>query len=308
MYIFACALAQFLGFVAYAMTPEDSNACMDRDHDVAVIACSLLIAYRSTTEEDRYMALTIRGTHHLAMGRYDTAIADFTDAITLAPRHLAAYSSRAEVYQKLRLYDKAVADIDHVLSLDPKRQRLYLQRADMYAIMGDYVAARKDYLAAIDLDRWSAEGAYASAKLVVMLMHLKDAEGLVSFYSAEIKAEPKNALVYAARAASYLRQNKVREALKDFDAAIAIDPTAIDALLGRIMINESLGNFALVFADYERILRIDPQSIATLRERAKLYEKLEDYEHASADYQRILKIQPDNAVAHIHNGRLRAIQ
>ena len=51
-----------------------------------------------------------RGLVHRAKGEIDEAIADYTHAIELNPRHAAAYNSRSKAFEARGEFDRASAD------------------------------------------------------------------------------------------------------------------------------------------------------------------------------------------------------
>jgi tetratricopeptide (TPR) repeat protein len=68
-----------------------------------------------------------RGYVHFRIGSYygenpsefDEAIADYTQAIKLAPNEAWNFRGRADAYLEQKEYDKAIADINEAIRLDP---------------------------------------------------------------------------------------------------------------------------------------------------------------------------------------------
>ncbi|OGK10573.1 MAG: hypothetical protein A2W80_18870 [Candidatus Riflebacteria bacterium GWC2_50_8] len=56
-------------------------------------------------------ALSLRGMAHLKLEHFDEAISDFTQAIAINPREMAAYSSRSIAYEKIGRHEDAQSDI-----------------------------------------------------------------------------------------------------------------------------------------------------------------------------------------------------
>jgi len=62
---------------------------------------------------------TTTGLIYGSKGLHDQAIADYTKAIELDPRHAWAYRNRGVAYERKGLYDQAIADYTKALEIDP---------------------------------------------------------------------------------------------------------------------------------------------------------------------------------------------
>ena len=66
------------------------------------------------------MAYYNRGNAWYAKNEYDTAIADYDDAIRLNPKDALAYNNRGSAWNAKTEYDKAIVDFNEAIRLDPK--------------------------------------------------------------------------------------------------------------------------------------------------------------------------------------------
>ena len=64
-----------------------------------------------------------RGNVWYAAKEFDSAIADYTEAIRLDPRNVAAYTWRGKFFSKKKEYDKAIADYGRAIEIEPKCAR-----------------------------------------------------------------------------------------------------------------------------------------------------------------------------------------
>ncbi|MDR0628540.1 MAG: tetratricopeptide repeat protein [Treponema sp.] len=64
-------------------------------------------------------------------GEYESAIADFTEAVRLNPNLAAAYNNRGNAYKDKEDYDRAIADYEAALRIDPNHAnaRKWLENA-----------------------------------------------------------------------------------------------------------------------------------------------------------------------------------
>ncbi len=101
-----------------------------------------------------------RASDHMDAGDYDSAIADYTEAIRLDPTRADAYFWRGEVYRGKDDFDSAIADYTQAIRLDPKDAVAYFERGIAYCVKGDYDSAIADYTEAIRLDPKDARAYY----------------------------------------------------------------------------------------------------------------------------------------------------
>jgi tetratricopeptide (TPR) repeat protein len=81
---------------------------------------------------------------YAANGDYDRAIADYDEAIRLAPR-ANFLTNRGDAYNQKRDYDRAIADYDRALRLNPGFYLAYNNRGAAYRRKGDLDRAIADY-------------------------------------------------------------------------------------------------------------------------------------------------------------------
>lgn len=85
------------------------------------------------------------------MGKYDEAIADFDQALRLAPRP-NFFTNRGDSYQFKGEFGAALSDYESALKIDPNFAQTYNNRAVLYKKMGDRKKALADYETALKLD------------------------------------------------------------------------------------------------------------------------------------------------------------
>jgi len=85
------------------------------------------------------------GLYAQAVGNHHGALEYFSQAISFAPDMTRAYEARGDSYTALQLYGLAVADYTQALTLAPNDMDCYAKRAFAYAASGDLDAARRDF-------------------------------------------------------------------------------------------------------------------------------------------------------------------
>lgn len=92
------------------------------------------------------------------------------------------------------------------------------------------------------------------------------------------------------RGNSLARQGKLQEALKDYDRAIELVPSAADPHLNRGAVYESLGRLEEALKDYDVVLQDDPTDPAAWNNRGNALLGLQRFEEAKDSFQQALDI------------------
>jgi tetratricopeptide (TPR) repeat protein len=82
---------------------------------------------------------------------YLDAIADYTEAIRLAPKDAVAFCGRGVAYYRLNDGRKALKDYNRAIELDPNLSIAYYRRGFLHYLTKDYSSAIVDYNKAIEL-------------------------------------------------------------------------------------------------------------------------------------------------------------
>lgn len=141
---------------AQADAIADSNLCYAQfstgDNKAAIDYCSRAISSGELGEPDLIAALINRGVAYKNVGDLNAAIADYTQALRIAPRDALLYQNRANALREMGAFDAALVDIEQSLALDAERPGAWYVRGAINEAQGDRDAAREDYRAALNLD------------------------------------------------------------------------------------------------------------------------------------------------------------
>src|ERR1700691_5440486 len=97
-----------------------------------------------------------------------------------------------------------------------------------------------------------APGRFEALSLLALIAAQQgDFECAIASYDRVIAIKPGFADGYSNRGASYAALNRANDALANFDQAIAIDPTHVEAHVGRAIVWLSQGDFALGWREFE---------------------------------------------------------
>ncbi len=194
------------------------NALPGGDRDDALKALNAAVKLTEKEPQTRSKALLIRAT---LQEEDDQRLADYNDAVKLAPHNADAVRARGLYYMSKDQFDTALADLNLAIELDPKNADNYEGRGIVEFLMKDYDAALKTLDKAVELD-------------------------------------PDSALTYSHRARIYAIRGDNDKALVEMNKAIELQPRAIDFLMLRARINQQARKYDKGLIDVNQVLRLSP--------------------------------------------------
>ncbi|GAB4205116.1 MAG: hypothetical protein OHK0022_30920 [Roseiflexaceae bacterium] len=123
---------------------------------------------------------------------------------------------------------------------------------------------------------------------------LGDAEGALADYTRALELSPEQDqphILYN-RSKVHRDASNLAAALADLDAALALRPELVDALITRAGVHEQLGDTERALADLGAALALDPNNTLTLNNRAYLCLRHGRFEQALADLRAALALEP----------------
>ena len=210
-------------------------------------------------------ALRQRARLHRKNGELDQAIADYTEAIKLAPS-TASFTDRGETYQAKGDYDRAVADYSQAITFQPNYALAYYDRGEAY-------------LAKDDLDR-----------------------AIVDFTDA-VKIFPQYADAYNSRCwARAVTGRSLQDALADCNESLRLRPNDPNTLNSRGLVQYKLGAFQQAITDYSAAIAQNAKDAGSLYARGMAKLKRRDIDGGNADIAAASAIKPDIANVCAHYG------
>jgi tetratricopeptide (TPR) repeat protein len=125
-----------------------------RNYKGEVADCTEIIKLQRLEGRKATYTYGIRGSAYFAIGDYDHAIADYTEAIRFDAKNTSAYVNRSNLALRLGENGRAIADLTEAIRIDPTRSSYYYYRgrAYEYTQTDDLSPAIADYTEAIRLD------------------------------------------------------------------------------------------------------------------------------------------------------------
>ena len=144
-----------LSWPAQASSSRDWDRCKDVNNkanaEQNIAACTRILSQKNS-RTNRAIAYANRCGIYNTLKRYDRALADCDQAISLDRKLGFAYNNRANAYSAKNDNVSALADYTEAIKLKPRYSLAYNNRGLVYYDMGQYDRAITDFDAAIRLD------------------------------------------------------------------------------------------------------------------------------------------------------------
>lgn len=254
---------------ALLFTPEERTACLSGGYagDVVIAGCTKMIESRAYEDKDVAVAYYARAHAFARQGKLEDALRDYSQALALNPRYLAALNNRAHTLMRLGRYKDAVKDLDDAIALWPDFRLAILNRAISLRNIGRYEQA------------------------------LADADRAIALDDADIGAHRERGVIKG-------QMGDLGEAIRSFSRAIEIDPRDFSSYFHRGRLYFASEQYDKAVADLSIAHDLLPHDPHTLLLRAESYERSGNRPAAIADYRRLRAIAPDNYPAQLGLARL----
>lgn len=198
----------------------------------------------------------------------DQAIGDFTTVITARPNDVSGLLNRALAYARKGDYQKALDGYDLILKNFPDYAQAYSGRGVIHNLLENYDEAITDY------------------------------------NTAEKLTQQKDAEVYFNRAISFVNKNEYRQALDDFNRALAIDKSDADSIISRARVFARLGYYPKAVSELDRALEGVPQSVFYHSIRGAAWAEIGEIDKALSDYSVVIDLKPNSSIGYHNRGHL----
>ena len=269
------------------------EVCTERDGTVSfqprIAACSAALESSFLDDDDRALVLYKRGELHRTTRDEFRATADFTEALGLYDRLVAAGAPDPSLLQQrgssahaLGYRDRALSDYEHVIQLDPSNARALVNRGILLArYKRDYALAIADLGRALELAPDDAEALMARGEAYG---DSGDAPRALADLDRAIALRPLNSNTYLLRGIVNGRRGDQESAFADYDKAATLDPGNAEALVNRAAILSTRGDQDGAIVDLDAAIALESHYPAALYNRGFAYFAKRDYNRAIDDY------------------------
>jgi tetratricopeptide (TPR) repeat protein len=161
-----------------------------------------------------------RGNARVSQNKLEAAIADYEQAMELAPTAPDPYLNRGAALEGLGRWQDAIADYNHVLELDPNDPAAYNNRGNAEAGQGDWEQAITDYKQAADM---APDFAFARANYALALYQTGKTDEAIRTMKNLVRKYPQFADMRAALTAALWVKGDRGEAESNWVAAVGLD-------------------------------------------------------------------------------------
>ena len=171
-------------------------------------------------------------------------------------------------------------------------------------LRGDYGSAITKYTAALRRTLPSYQRSYAYLNRGFAYNKKWRFDDAIRDFNAAIGLNPKIPEAYAGRGAAYRHKGELEQAMVDLNQAIELDPNSPTAYFNRglIFLNKRQWDEAIV--DFGEAVRCNPTSADALVNRGICYANKNELDHALASFDGAISINPLSADAFKHRGDL----
>ena len=134
------------------LTREGIEASKAKDWDKAIAAFKRAAQMDEHYAPNLASALQQRATINVSQGKYQEAVADYSEALKVKAKDPNIFERRAYAEIQLKDYDKALHDYNEAIKLSPEEPKYYQVRAFIYQTKGDFKAALADVDKILTLD------------------------------------------------------------------------------------------------------------------------------------------------------------
>ncbi len=257
LFLYTGILDSSAAFYKAAIAANPRNAAAHNGLGSALYFNSTLV-----TNPNYARRMNIADPERYARAQYDSAIAEYTAAISLDSSQVQALTNRGVLRDINGDRRAAIEDYTLALRINPKCADAYSKRAATLKALGKYKDAIADYTAAINLD--------------------------TSSYEFDPKTHFANA--YFGRGVVFYRSGDLGRAIRDFDSALVISPDHSLVMINRAVALIDEKKYDAAVADLTRAIALlspleygGAQYLACLQ-RGNAYKALGQYDKAIADY------------------------
>ncbi|MBU2532037.1 MAG: tetratricopeptide repeat protein [Alphaproteobacteria bacterium] len=149
--IAAIAMMSVLPYGQVRATPLEADDCYSQDLMRRIEGCSQLLNLPHLAPSVRAQAFSLRALALSLIGRYNEAVNDYDQALSLMPNQPVTLNNRAWALYKMGRFAEAVPDVEKSIQHDNTSPHAFDTRAHLRQANGEADGAYNDYQKAMEL-------------------------------------------------------------------------------------------------------------------------------------------------------------
>ncbi len=241
-----------------------------------------------------------RGITYAQMGDLQKAYSFFTHSIELDGDNLDALRARGEHSAHIQDFQRAIADWNRIISSGQDDGTLLAQRGKFKVKIMDYEGARTDLREALLLGIGDAQLRIALGQAY---LNTDMPDSALLTVQEGLRLYPQSDSLLRLRAFTYLRSQKNKEAVVDFDRIIGSKGEDLPQMYYlRGIAKTQSGNYKGAVDDYSEAIKQDNKLTDAYFNRGLSYAYQNDFPNAIKDYTEVIARQPNYAMAYYVRG------
>jgi len=209
----------------------------------------------------------------------------------------SALSVRSQIQTAMGRYDLAMQDADNALSIDNNSDRANFAKAEaLFYGQKNYKQALQYYEAAIKSNAQMIEAQAGKARALMGLQNYRDAMREVE--DAIKKAFQNDPELHFIRGQLNFQRGNFKQAVDDYDKSQSINPnwSTYQLFLNRGIANDALSRSDMAVEDFTRAIAADPNNAGGYIARGNVLYNLSKYKDSVEDFLKAETLSPDNSV------------
>ncbi|MCP3962175.1 MAG: tetratricopeptide repeat protein [bacterium] len=227
--------------------------------------------------------------------RFDEAIAAYSEALNRNPASSAALLKRAAARMSQGQEPQAIADLEQLLANEPGHVEARLRLARALEQSADAEGARRQYLAALELDLSISERALTQYHLGELGRKTGDLDEAIRRYEEAVDLDPELVDARFQLATALGRQRRFEDAARRYRELIELEPQHLRGRLGEATALNLVGRHADARDKLESGLMAMPGSLELTHTLARLLASCED--RAQRDGERAVELAQEAVAA-----------
>ncbi|KAM5336951.1 tetratricopeptide repeat protein 6 [Glossophaga mutica] len=237
-----------------------------------------------------------RGLIYVELEQYGFALEDFKQAALLTEADVSLCQATAMCHHRTKEFEEAVNFFTWALKINPCFVDAYVGRGNSYVEYGHdegIKQAQKDFLRALHFNPTSTK---ARISLGYNLQTQEKFQKAWNHFTIAIEVDPKSCLAYEGRAVVCLQMGNHFAAFQDINTAIKLNTTA-EFLTNRGVIHEFMGQQQNAMKDYQAAISLNPTYSLAYFNAGNIYFHHRQFSQASDYFSKALKFDPENECA-----------